>query len=159
MGNLNKIQLIGHLGQEPDKKMTPNGTAVTTVSLAVTEKYTDKQGVKQESTEWFRCVFWGKLADLVGQYTRKGSQLYIEGSVKTREYTDKEGIKRWSTEINARNIQFLDKQGGQQQGGQQQQQAGNYQQNKGSQQGGYQQRQPPNQAGQSDDFIDDDIPF
>ena len=125
MGNLNKVLLIGHLGQDPEKKVTPSGATVVTISLATTDKFTDKSGNKQEKTEWHRVIFWNKQAELIDQYCKKGSSLYIEGSLSTREWTDKEGNKRWTTEINGRSMQFLDAKGA---GGAHQQNQGGYQQ-------------------------------
>ena len=151
MGNLNKVLLIGHLGQDPEKNVTPSGATVVTISLATTDKFTDKSGNKQEKTEWHRVIFWNKQAELIDQYCKKGSSLYIEGSLQTREWQDKEGNKRWSTEINGRNMQFLDSR----QGGQQQQ---NGYQGGGQQQQGHQQRQQPSDQ-DANDFIDDQIPF
>lgn len=117
MGNLNKVLLIGHLGQDPEKKVTSSGNTVVTISLATTEKFTDRSGNKQEKAEWHRVIFWNKQAELLAQYCKKGSQLYIEGSLQTREY-EKDGIKRWTTEINGRSFQFLDKNDSGQQVGQ-----------------------------------------
>jgi len=103
MASLNKVQLIGRLGQDPELRITSNGNSVANVSIATTEYY--KQ---QEKTEWHRLVFWNKLADLVGKYCRKGSQIYVEGSLQTSEWQDKDGNKRYKTEIIVRNLQFLD---------------------------------------------------
>jgi len=108
MGSLNKVILIGRLGQDPEKRSTPAGHSVVNVSIATSENYTDKSGNKQEKTEWHRVVFWNKLAELVEQYLKKGSQCYVEGSLQTREWQDKDGSKRWSTEIQASSLQFLD---------------------------------------------------
>lgn len=153
--------LIGHLGQDPELRITQTGLSVANASLATTEKWTDKQGQKQEKTEWHRLVFWNKTADLVTKYCQKGSKLYIEGSLQTREWEDKEGNKRWITEIKVFSMQFLDTKA----------------QNQGqAQQSGYQsnQDQPQNQTGQgqpnqegqgqhspapADGFVEDDIPF
>jgi single-strand DNA-binding protein len=108
MGNLNKVMLIGRIGQDIEKRITPQGKSVATISLATSERFTDSQGQKQEKTEWHRIVLWEKLADLVEQYCKKGSQLYVEGSLQTKEWQDKDGNKRYTTEINGRNMQFLD---------------------------------------------------
>lgn len=126
MANLNKMLIIGFLGQDPEKKVTPNGNSVATVSIATTEKFNDKSGNKQEETEWHRVVFWNKQADLIAQYCKKGSQVYVEGKLKTREWKDKDGNKRWSTEVIASSFQFLDSKGQQQQPNQQQDQQYNY---------------------------------
>lgn len=144
--NLNKVTLSGRLGQDPEKRVTPQGHSVVTVSLATSEKFKDKQGGKQEKTEWHRVVFWNQLADLVTQYCKKGSQLYVEGSLQTNEWQDKDGNKRYTTEIQARQMQFLDPPNGQEQGQQQKpQQPANGNPNWHGQQG--------------QDFIEDDCPF
>jgi len=108
MGNLNKVVLIGRLGQDPEKKLLPSGDKVVNVSFATSEKFNDRAGVKQERTEWHNVVLWNDLADLAERYLRQGSQCYVEGSLRTREWLDDKGNKRWSTEIHARTIQFLD---------------------------------------------------
>lgn len=161
MGNLNKVLLIGRLGQDPEKRITPSGHSVVNISLATTDYFKDKSGNRQERTEWHRVVFWDRLAEIVEQYCRKGSQLYVEGSLQTREWQDKDGNKRYSTDIQARNIQMLDSKP--QSGGYQdrQQQAppfdpydtppSSFSNNRDNQQG--------NSAAGSDDFIEDDIPF
>ena len=103
---LNKVMLIGNVGKEPEFKSTPNGTAIVTLPLATTEKWTDKQGQKQEKTEWHRVTLYNRLAELAGQYVQKGSKLYIEGKIVTNSY-EKDGEKRYSTEIIANSMQFL----------------------------------------------------
>ena len=143
MGNLNKVMLICRLGADPEKRILPNGGAsVVTVSCATSEKFKDKSGQLQEKTEWHRVLFWNKLADLIEQYTKKGSQIYIEGSLKTNEWQDKDGNKRYTTEIIVRTIQFLDSKQEQSQN-----QAPPQQQN---------QTPPP---ASTDDFIEDTIPY
>lgn len=104
---VNKVFLIGRLGGDPEVRYTSNGGAVANFNLATNESWTDKQGQKQERTEWHRIVVWGKLGELAGQYLSKGRQAYIEGKIQTRDWTDKEGQKRYTTEIIAQNIQFL----------------------------------------------------
>lgn len=106
-GGINKVLLIGRLGQDPEVRYTPGGNAVANFSLATSESWTDKGGQKQERTEWHRIVAWGKLGELCGQYLSKGRQAYIEGKLQTRDWTDKEGHKRYTTEIIAQNVQFL----------------------------------------------------
>ena len=108
MGNLNKVFLIGRLGGEPEPKQTPSGKSVLNITLATSEYYKGKDGSKQDRTEWHRVVFWERTADIVAQYCRKGSQLFVEGSLQTREWQDKNGNKRYTTEIVGRNIQLLD---------------------------------------------------
>jgi len=111
--SINKVIIIGRLGQDPEIKYTPSGAAVCNFSVATSESWTDKSGQKQEKTEWHRIVVWGKLAELSNQYLAKGRQCFVEGSLQTRSWDDQNGNKKYTTEINARNIQFL---GGQNQG-------------------------------------------
>jgi single-strand DNA-binding protein len=108
MGNLNKAMLIGRLGADPEVRYTQSNTAVATLSLATSEKYKDANGEMQESTEWHRVIAWGRLAEIVQQYTKKGSQLYVEGPIQTRAWEDRDGQKRYTTEIKALVIQLLD---------------------------------------------------
>jgi len=114
MGSLNKAMLIGRLGRDPETKTTPSGTQVTTFSIATSDRYTDKQGQKQEKTEWHNIVAWSKLAEICSRYLSKGSEVYIEGSIQTRSWDDKDGKKQYRTEINASTVQFL---GGKSDGG------------------------------------------
>ena len=149
---VNKVILVGTLGQDPDGRYLPNGNAVTTLSMATSEKWTDKQsGQPVEKTEWHRVVLFGKVAEVAAKYLRKGSQAYIEGKLQTREW-EKDGVKRYTTEI------IVDMQGrlqllGDPKGSQPapQQQAPQQQQRPAPQQN--QQAAPP------DGFYDDDIPF
>lgn len=97
---VNKVILVGHLGQDPEVRYMPNGNAVTGFSLATSETWRDKQsGENRENTEWHRVVLFGKLAEVAGEYLRKGSQVYIEGQLRTRKWTDNSGADRWTTEI------------------------------------------------------------
>lgn len=105
--SINKVMLIGRLGQDPELKYTPSGAAVCNFSLATTESWADKNGQKQERTEWHRVVVWGKLAELCNQYLAKGRQAFVEGSLQTRSWDAKDGTKRYTTEINAKSVQFL----------------------------------------------------
>ena len=109
---VNKVILVGRLGQNPDLKHTPSGAAVANFSVATNESWTDKQGQKQERTEWHRVVVWGKLAEIAGQYLEKGRQVYVEGKLQTREWQDKEGQRRWTTEVQAQSLRFLGSAGG-----------------------------------------------
>ena len=110
---LNKAMLIGHLGQDPEVKTLQNGTAVCNLSLATTEKWKDKNsGEMKELTEWHRVSIFGKLAEIAGQYCRKGSQIYIEGKLRTRKWQDKNGADRYTTEIVADELQLLGSKGG-----------------------------------------------
>lgn len=104
---VNKVILIGRLGNDPEVRYTSNGGAVANFNLATNESWTDKAGAKQERTEWHRVVVWGKLGELCGQYLSKGRQAFVEGRLQTREWNDKEGHKRYTTEVVAQNIQFL----------------------------------------------------
>jgi single-strand DNA-binding protein len=127
--SLNKVSLIGNLCQEPEKRITSGGNSVVSISLATNEKYTDKAGNKQQNSEFHRLVFWNKTADLVETYCKKGSKLYIEGSLKTREWLDKDNQKRATTEIIVREMQFLDNRSQQPAQPQQQPQNQNFNQN------------------------------
>lgn len=141
---INKVILVGNLGNDPEIKYLPSGGAVANVSLATTETWKDKiSGEKKEATEWHRVVFFNRLAEIVGEYCKKGSMIYVEGSLVTRKWTDKEGQDRYTTEIKGREMQML---GGKSEGG-----------------APPQQRQQPQQAAKpaasdANDF-DDDIPF
>ncbi|MBY0517896.1 MAG: single-stranded DNA-binding protein [Bacteriovoracaceae bacterium] len=105
--SVNKVILLGRLGQDPELKYTPGGAPVCNFSLATTEAWTDKAGAKQEKTEWHRVVVWGKLAELCNQYLSKGRQAFVEGRLQTRSWDDKDGNKRYMTEINAATVQFI----------------------------------------------------
>ncbi|MDC1175709.1 single-stranded DNA-binding protein [Bacteriovoracaceae bacterium] len=107
MSGINKVILIGRLGQDPELKYTPGGAAVANFSMATSESWSDKSGQKQERTEWHRIVVWGKLAELCNQYLAKGRQAFIEGSLQTRSWEDQQGQKKYTTEIVAKNVQFL----------------------------------------------------
>lgn len=106
-GGVNKVILIGNLGVDPELRYTPQGTAVANFRLATNESWTDKNGQKQDRTEWHRIVVWGKLAELCGEYLQKGRQVYLEGKLQTREWTDKENRKNYTTEIVANQVVFL----------------------------------------------------
>ena len=187
---VNKVILVGNLGGDPETRYMPSGGAVTNITVATSETWKDKQsGQQQERTEWHRVVFFNRLAEIAGEYLRKGSKVYLEGALRTRKWQDKQsGQDRYTTEIVASEMQMLDSRGegggGFQQGGQ----GGGYGQNQGGgfnqNQGGYQdeyaqgrsapssmapsnQQAPQNQGGQSnqapaggfDNSFDDDIPF
>ena len=109
-GTVNKVILVGRLGKDPELRSIPSGTSVAKFSLATDERFTDKNGEKQERTEWHNVVAWGKLAEICGQYLRKGKLVYIEGSIRTDSWDDKEtGVKKYRTEIIANTMQMLDK--------------------------------------------------
>lgn len=99
MRGVNKVIIVGSLGQDPEVRYTPNGQAIANLSVATSEQWRDKQGQKQERTEWHRVVIFGKLAEVAGEYLRKGSQAYFEGKLQTRKWQDKQGQDRYSTEI------------------------------------------------------------
>ena len=106
---INKVILVGNLGADPDERKLSDGEGtVTRISVATSEQYTKRDGTPEERTEWHRVVFFGRLAEIAAQYLRRGSKVYIEGSLRTDKYVDREGITRWSTEIRAREMQMLD---------------------------------------------------
>lgn len=108
MASVNKVIIIGNLGHDPETRYNPNGEAITTISIATTDSWKDKTtGEKKETTEWHRITFFGKLAEIAGQYLRKGSSVYVEGSLRTRKYTDKDGIEKYATDIKADKMQML----------------------------------------------------
>lgn len=110
--SVNKVIILGRLGQDPELKYTPSGAAVCNFSLATSESWTDKAGQKQEKTEWHRIVVWGKLAELCNQYLAKGRQAFVEGKMQTRSWDDKDGQKKYTTEIMASTVQFIGGQAG-----------------------------------------------
>jgi len=171
---VNKVILVGNLGQDPETRYMPSGNAVTNISIATSESWKDKQtGEQQERTEWHRVAFFNRLAEIAGEYLKKGSKVYIEGSLRTRKYQAQDGSDRYSTEVIASEMQMLDSRGDNMGGGggYQQQQGGGYPQQGGQQQnrggGNYNQQgggQPPQQQQQSappmdSGSFDDDIPF
>jgi single-strand DNA-binding protein len=108
MASVNKVIVVGNLGRDPEMRSFPSGDQVANVTIATTDKWKDKQtGEMKEATEWHRVVFNGRLAEIVGQYLRKGSQVYVEGSLRTRKWTDKDGIEKFTTEIRADQMQML----------------------------------------------------
>ncbi len=108
MASLNKAMIIGNLGRDPEVRYTPDGGAIANISLATTSGWKDKNtGERKEETEWHRVVFYGKLAEVVGQYAKKGRPLYVEGRLKTRKWTDKDGVEKYTTEIVADQMQLL----------------------------------------------------
>ncbi len=107
MASINKVILIGNLGKDPETRYMPNGDAVTNITLATTETWKDKTGEKQEKTEWHRITFYRKLAEIAGQYLKKGRSVYIEGRLETRKWTDKAGADRYTTEIIANDMKML----------------------------------------------------
>ena len=108
MASLNKVFLIGRLGQDPEIRYTQTGSAVANVNIATNDYWTDKKGDKQERTEWHSLVLWGKLADLAQSYLKKGSQVYVEGRIQTRDWEDDQAQKHYKTEVVVTTMQFLD---------------------------------------------------
>ncbi|MBV7434533.1 single-stranded DNA-binding protein [Cardiobacteriaceae bacterium TAE3-ERU3] len=155
---INKVILIGNLGADPDMRSMPSGDQVANLSLATSERWDDKQtGEKREKTEWHRVVAFGKLAEIIGQYCRKGSKLYIEGRLQTRKWTDNQGIEKYSTEIIANDMQMLDSRGDSDGSQQQSAPPPRASNNSYAQEKGGHQRQPPQK--QEESFDDDSIPF
>lgn len=108
MASVNKVIVVGNLGRDPETRYMPSGDALTNITVATTDKWKDKaSGEQKEATEWHRISFFGKLAEIAGQYLKKGSQVYIEGKLRTRKYTDKDGVEKYSTEIVADTMQML----------------------------------------------------
>lgn len=106
---VNKVIIVGNLGQDPEVRYMPNGEAVANITLATSESWKDQQGQLQERTEWHRCVAYRKLAEIIGEYLKKGAKIYIEGKLRTREWVDQQGQKRYTTEIIIAEMQMLDK--------------------------------------------------
>jgi single-strand DNA-binding protein len=107
MASVNKVILIGNLGKDPDIRYMPNGEAVANITLATSETWKDKTGAKQEKTEWHRVTFYRKLAEIVGEYLKKGNSVYVEGRLETRKWTDKTGADRYTTEVIANEMRML----------------------------------------------------
>ena len=107
MASINKVILIGNLGKDPETRYMPNGDAVTNITLATTETWKDKTGEKQEKTEWHRITFYRKLAEIAGEYLKKGRSVYVEGRLETRKWTDKAGTDRYTTEVIANDMKML----------------------------------------------------
>ena len=166
---VNKVIIVGNCGQDPETRFMPSGGAVTNLSIATSESWKDKtSGEPQERTEWHRVVFFNRLAEIAGEYVKKGSKLYVEGSLRTRKWQGQDGQDRFTTEVVASEMQMLDSRGGQQGGGFDQSQGGGGYQQSAPQQS---QQQAPQQAPQQsapqqsqqqapqDGAFDDDIPF
>lgn len=152
--SVNKVILIGRLGKDPETRYMPNGEAVTNVTLATSENWKDKSGVKQEKTEWHNLVFYRRLAEVAGEYLKKGSQVYVEGKLQTRKWQDKEGRDRYTTEIIADQMQML---GGKSTGGGYE--MADEQQPARQSAAPAKQAAEPSSQGRSFDNFDDDIPF
>lgn len=147
---INKVILVGHLGKDPEVRYAPNGGAVTNITLATSESWKDKAtGEKQERTEWHRVVFFGKVAEIAGEYLKKGAQVYIEGRLQTRKWQDKEGKDRYTTEVVASDMQMLGSRNGPGHADESYSQEPSY-------------SEPKRPAGKTNDIpsdFDDDIPF
>jgi len=108
MASVNKVIIVGNLGRDPETRYMPSGDAMTSITVATTDTWKDKvTGEKKEQTEWHRITFFGKLAEIAGQYLKKGSQVYVEGSLRTRKYMDKDGVEKYATDIRADSMQML----------------------------------------------------
>ena len=107
MASINKVIIIGNLGRDPETRYMPDGGAITNISVATTDKWKDKNGEMQEKTEWHRVAFFGKLAEIAGEYLKKGRSVYVEGRLKTRKWQDKDGVEKYTTEIIATDMQML----------------------------------------------------
>lgn len=158
MASLNKVQLIGNLGRDPEQRFLGSGDAVTNIAVATSYKPKDKEAV----TEWHRVVFFGRLAEIVAEYCRKGSSIYVEGRLQTRKYTDKDGIERYATEIVGENMQLLggrsEGEGARESDHRQQRPAPASQRNAYADQKGNA-RTPPQRPASHDDDFDSQIPF
>ena len=153
MASVNKVTLVGNLGADPEMRYLPSGEAVVNLRLATTDTWKDKDGNKQEATEWHRVSYFGRQAEVCGQYLKKGSQIYVEGSIRTRKYQDKDGVEKYATEIRGDRMQMLGSRQGM--GGDAPQRDSN------SGRGGQEQRKPAasQPAGGNFNDFDDDIPF
>ncbi len=112
MAGVNKVILLGHLGRDPEMRYQPSGAAIANFSIATSETFKDRDGNKQERTEWHRIVFFNRTAEIAGEYLRKGSMAYVEGRLQTRKWTDKEGQERYTTEIIGDRLQLVGSRGG-----------------------------------------------
>lgn len=166
MASINKVIIIGNLGKDPEVRYTPNGSAVCNITVATSRQWKDKNsGEKQEETEWHRIVFFDRMAEIAGEYLKKGRPVYVEGRLKTRKWTDKDGVEKYTTEIMAENMQLLGGREGGGGGGGEEGGGGGY--SRGSQGGGGERSAPASRpaskpAAKSStgfDDMDDDIPF
>ena len=164
MSNLNKAMLIGRLGQDPELRYTKSGSAVTSFSMATNDYWKDKQGNKQEKTDWHNIVAWGGLAEFVSNYLRKGKLVYVEGRLQTRDWVDQQNLKHYKTEIVASTVQTLERQSGEgPQGGEERQGSRNYPdyspvaESQGQSQA--QNQGAANAKEGEEPYLEDDIPF
>ncbi|MBT8058298.1 MAG: single-stranded DNA-binding protein [Xanthomonadales bacterium] len=152
---INKVILVGNLGADPETRYTANGAAITNIRVATSESWRDKQtGENQERTEWHRVVFFSRLAEIAGEYLRKGSQVYIEGSLRTRKWQGQDGQDRYTTEIVANEMQML---GGRGDNAPRQQSGGGFRDSRPAEPA--KAASPAEPAAAEDNFTDDDIPF
>jgi single-strand DNA-binding protein len=161
MSGINKVIIVGNLGNDPEMRYTPSGDAICNMSVATSESWTDKNtGQKQEKTEWHRIVIFRRKAEVAGEFLRKGSKVYLEGKLQTRKWQDQAGVEKYSTEIIADKIEFLDPRGAAQPQQEPQQQRDGIVQPQAQSAGSNAQRQAQGTA-PADDFsdFDDDIPF
>lgn len=173
MASVNKVILVGNLGRDPEVRYLPSGESVANITIATSSKYKGKTGEMVEETEWHRVTFFGKLAEIVGQYLKKGRSVYVEGRIKTRKYTDKDGIEKYATDIIANEMQMLGSREGMGEPAQDESSFGGYAGGSGGGGGAYARPAPatrppaapaPRQApaprpAAGFDEMDDDIPF
>ena len=160
MASINKVIIVGNLGKDPEMRSFPNGDQVANVSIATTDKWKDKTtGEMKEATEWHRINFNGRLAEIVGQYLKKGSQVYVEGSLRTRKWTDKDGVEKFTTEIRADQMQMLGSRQGMGAGGQPDGDDGGYSTPRAAARPTPVTKAAPAKAASGFDDMDDDIPF
>lgn len=145
MASVNKVILVGNLGRDPEIRYLPSGEPVANITVATSSKYKNKAGEVVEETEWHRVTFFGKLAEIVGQYLKKGRSVYVEGRIKTRKYTDKDGVEKYATDIIANEMQMLGTLGGREGG------------DEGGHEGNPARQAPPPAGGFADG--DDDLPY
>jgi single-strand DNA-binding protein len=157
MASVNKVILIGNLGRDPETRFMPDGGAITNISIATTSQWKDKNGEKQEATEWHRVSFFGRLAEIAGEYLKKGSQVYVEGRIRTRKWQDKEGQDKYTTEIVAEEMKML----GSRQGAGSPEGGGDFPRNSSAGSGNAGAAKPAAAKGAPAKFddMDDDIPF
>ena len=158
MASVNKVILIGNLGKDPETRYLPSGDAVANFSIATTEKFKDKSGSMQEHTEWHRISFFGRQAEIAGEYLKKGSPVYIEGRIRTRKWQDKEGQERYTTEIVGDRMQILGGRGGGSDNMSREREPAMASSGGGGG-GGGERRAPAKKGGGGFDEMDDDIPF
>jgi single-strand DNA-binding protein len=158
MASVNKVILVGNLGRDPEMRYLPSGEAVANLAIATTDKYKDKTGQMVEQTEWHRVSFFGRTAEVCGQYLKKGSQVYVEGSIRTRKYTDKEGVEKYATEIRGDRMQMLGSKSG---GGMADMDDGGFNQSapRSQPRSNAPAAAPQRPASSGFDDMDDDIPF